>query len=81
MKAHNFEIYLCNPETGETGWEIEIVTIYGNNTVNEAREALKTVVPNFDTVILFNEEFDVDMANLSAEDFQAIERGYKFEIL
>ena len=41
-KLEGFEIYTCNPETGETGWNIEWVVC--------VKEALK-FYPNFDCII------------------------------
>ena len=74
MKAYQFAIYTVNPQTNETGWDIEFRTIFANER-SEAREALRNT-PLFDCVILFNYCTDVDMANLSSEQLTAIETGY-----
>ena len=45
MNTYNtYEIYLCNPETGEGSWDIEFISAPN-------AEALKTL-PNFDCIIL-----------------------------
>lgn len=44
MTTYNtYEVYLCNPETGEIGWDIEFISAPN-------AKALKTM-PNFDCVI------------------------------
>ena len=53
MLAINFEVYTCNPATGETGWDIKFPTVYAG-TVNDGKEILKKHYPNFDCVILHN---------------------------
>lgn len=50
--AFNFEIYTCNPETGETGWDIHCPTVFAKDKA-EAKEKLKSY-PNYDCIILFN---------------------------
>ena len=52
-KIFNFECYECNPFTKEEGWNIVFVSVFANDK-QEAKEVLKTKVPNFDTIILFN---------------------------
>lgn len=52
-KAYNFEVYTCNPATGETGWDIKCPTIFATDKAN-AREILKNEYPHFDVIILFN---------------------------
>ena len=80
MKAFNFEIYTVNPETKETGWDIVFRTVFvettdTNTRTSGARDKLKQT-PLFDCVILFNWCIDVDMSNLSSEQYTDIERGY-----
>lgn len=53
MKAYNFEIYTSNPETGEEGWDIKLVSVFAEDG-QEARLSLKWNVPNFESIILFN---------------------------
>lgn len=48
MKTNVYEIYTKDPETGQTGWEIEIVL--------STDELIKTY-PNFDCIITKNDPF------------------------
>lgn len=41
---NTYEVYLCNPETGESGWDIEFISAPN-------AKALQTM-PHFDCVIL-----------------------------
>lgn len=79
MKAYQFEIYTIDPVTGQTGWEIVNRTVLAESKA-EAREALKNT-PLFDCIILFNYCVDVDMSNLTSEQFAVIEAGYTDEDL
>lgn len=54
MKEFNFEIYTCNEETGETGWEIHFVSVIAENKKDALTELQN--YPNFDCVILLNYE-------------------------
>jgi hypothetical protein len=58
MKAFNYEIYTKNPITGEGGWDIRFVSVFAEDRT-KAKEVLRSV-PNFDIVILFNFETDLD---------------------
>ena len=41
-EIHTYEIYICNPDTGESGWDIELVRSTDN---------LIKAFPNFDCII------------------------------
>jgi hypothetical protein len=58
MKAFNYEIYTKNPITGEGGFNIRFVSVFAEDH-RKAKEVLRSV-PNFDIVILFNFETDLD---------------------
>lgn len=82
MKIFNFECYFCNPVTGETGWTIEFVNVYAESKA-QAKELLKTI-PNFDCVILFDYEIDIDespkdVTNYANNGFCRFLDGYKGE--
>lgn len=50
LEAFNFEIYTKNPETGEGGWDIKDVVVFGV-TKSDAIEIMRRDVPNYDCVI------------------------------
>jgi hypothetical protein len=50
----NFEIYLKDPISQCTGWEIKNVSVQGNSKIL-AKNNLK-LIPNFDCIILYNFE-------------------------
>ena len=72
LKQAEFEIYTCNPETGEGGWDIRFVTVLGITSWAEARAKLKESYPQFDCVILGNyicemEDFNYAKFHLGAK--------------
>jgi len=71
-KAFNFEIYTCNPATGEGGWDIKNPYIFAEDK-KAAKEILKNDYPDFDCIILFNHEIEL------TPEFQAlVDKGEKF---
>jgi hypothetical protein len=53
VKEYNFEVYTCNPQTGECGWDIKMVSVFADS-MKAAKQALKDAVPHFDEIILNN---------------------------
>jgi len=47
--ARNVECYFCNPETGETGWDIKFIDIKGYNLEDAIQRAKN--LPHFDCFI------------------------------
>jgi hypothetical protein len=78
MKKYKFEIYLKNAVTGEKGWSIATVAVYAENK-SSVRSILNSI-PGFDCIIDSLGYQDVDMANLDAEEYAALERGYMYYI-
>lgn len=76
MNVYNFEVYLCNPKTGEPGWDIQMVSVFAA-TQNEARESLKRWVPNFDCIILFNWKGNLSHKDMHLEN-DAYNSGLRF---
>jgi hypothetical protein len=66
MKAFNYEVYTCNPQTGERGWDIKMVSVFAEDKT-EARQNLKQFVPHFDVDILFNWCTDPNDASMTKE--------------
>ena len=76
MKKYLFEIYLKNPVTGERGWSIEHIFVYAENR-DGAKKVLNSL-PDFDCIIDSLGAYDIDMANLGADEYAAMVRGYKY---
>ena len=74
-KYYNFDIYVMDIVTKQTGWEIEMVSVKAGN-INLAKILLNNY-PNFDCVILFNFEHNED----ETADFLKTENYPKFKIL
>lgn len=74
-KYYNFEIYTSDPVSGQSGWDIKMVSAKGNS-YKEARERLKDF-PHFDVVILYNHEHEEEKTS----DFLVVENYPKFKIL
>lgn len=68
VKAFNFEVYTCNPATGEEGWDIKFPTIFARS-VKEARKLLKSDYPNFDCVILWNYGIEIKDGSVEAKNY------------
>ena len=49
MKEFNFEIYVKNPITLESGWDIQIISVSASS-YDDAVNKIKSY-PNFDTII------------------------------
>lgn len=67
LECFNFEIYVKNPETGESGWDIEHVNAFGV-TKADAIEHLRSY-PNYDCVITATESWNgckLDEADVAA---------------
>lgn len=58
-RAWNFEVYTCNPITGQEGWDLIFVSVFADNK-QEAKDNLKKFVPDFDEIILFNRVTELD---------------------
>ena len=58
MKIHNFEIYVCNPETGKSGWDIHYVSVKAKDW-KHAKERLENEYPHFDCVVLKNYQVEL----------------------
>ena len=76
MKRYQFECYFRNTETGERGWSIEHVFVYAENR-DGAKKVLNSL-PDFDCIIDSLGAYDIDMANLGADEYAAMVRGYKY---
>jgi len=61
---NTYEIYTKNPETGETGWDIELV---------KSTDKLISFFPNFDVVITKNDATESDCKTFL--DFEAYLRS------
>lgn len=68
MKAFNFEVYTCNPLTGEEGWDIKFPTVFAEDK-KDARRILKEYYPHFDCVILFNYEIEIKDGSIEAKHY------------
>lgn len=68
MKAFNFEVYTCNPTTGEEGWDIKFPTVFADS-LPMAREVLKESYPNFDCEILFNHGDKIQDGSIEAKHY------------
>ena len=72
MLEFNFEIYTCNPETFETGWDIKFVSVFAEDKA-DAKEKLKDF-PLFDCIILFN----FGGCELDEEELNLLNNGVKY---
>lgn len=68
MKAFNFEVYTCNPTTGETGWDIKFPTVFADS-MEQAKAFLRTSYPNFDCIILFNYGIEIKDGSKEAKHY------------
>jgi hypothetical protein len=74
-RTYNFEIYLVEPISGQSGWEIVIIDVFAESR-KEAESILGTV-PNFDEIILFNYDAKMDEGDIAA---WAMGDNYRFLI-
>jgi len=68
-KVFNFEIYVCNQMTGETGWDIKQRSVFAESK-EEAKELIAKT-PFFDCIILYNYGF----VEMSERDIKVYSQG------